>query len=114
MPDHNRPRLWPAKDDAGVRRVLIAQANSGALEEPAETATGGCRKAAQILAIRCSFHSPDDEATNTRFQSGARLEPPTRCCIAERMIATFRCRNRSIRLLRHTRLWIRRHRTMGF
>src|SRR5258707_11872902 len=109
MPDHNRPRLWPTKDDACVRRLLIAHANSATLEEPAEAATLSRREAAQMLAIRCSFHSADNEATNTRFQCGARLEPSTRCCIAERFIATFRCRNRSIRLLRHIRLWTRRH-----
>ena len=113
MPDHNWPRLWPTKDDARVRRLLIAHANSGTLEEPAETATRSSRKAAQMLAIRCSFHAADNEAANARFQCGARLEPSTRCRIAERIIATFRCRNRSIRLLRHIRLWTHGHRTNG-
>jgi hypothetical protein len=68
MPRHNRPRLWPTKDDAGGRRLLIAHANSGTLEEPAEGATCSRRKAAQMLAVRSSFHSADDEAPNTRFQ----------------------------------------------
>ena len=113
MPDHNRPRLWPTKYNARLRRLLIAHANSGTFEEPAKAATRCRRKAAQMLAIRCSFHSANNEATNTRFQCGARPEPSTRCCIAESIVATFRCRNRSIRLPRHVRLWTHRHRTMG-
>jgi hypothetical protein len=28
MPDHNRPRLWPTKDNARLSRLLIAHANS--------------------------------------------------------------------------------------
>ena len=114
MPDDNRPRLWPTKDDARVRRLLIAHANSGTLDEPAEAATRSSRKAAQMLAIRCSSHSADNEAANARFQCGARLEPSTRCHIAERIVATFRRRNRSIRLLCHIRLWTQGHRTMGY
>src|SRR5262249_9441848 len=86
-------------------RLLIAHANSGTLEEPAEAATRSRREVAHMLAIRCSFHAADNETTSTGFQCGARLEPSTRCCIAGRIIATFRCRNRSIRLLRHVRLW---------
>src|SRR5215475_14193239 len=105
MPGHNRPRLWPTKDHAGVRRLLIAHANSGTLEEPAEAATCTRRKAAQMLAAHCSFHSADNEAPNTLFQCGARIEPSTKCCIAGRTTATLRCRNRSIRLPRHVRLW---------
>jgi hypothetical protein len=31
MPDHNRPRLRSAKDHARMRRLLVAHANSGAL-----------------------------------------------------------------------------------
>src|SRR5215468_2281557 len=111
MPHHNWTRLWPAKDDARVRRLFIAHANSGTLEEPAEAATRSRRKAAQMLAILCSFHSADNEATNTRFQCRARLEPSKRCCIAERVVAMFPCRNRSITLLGHIRLWAR-HRTI--
>jgi hypothetical protein len=68
MPGHNRPRLWPTKDDAGVRRLLIAHADSRALEEPTQAATRGRRKMAQMLAVRWSFHSADNEATNTRLQ----------------------------------------------
>lgn len=66
-----------------------------------------------MLDIRCCFHSADNEATNTRLQSGARIEPSAGCCIAGHIIATLQCRNRSIRLLRHIRLWTRRHRTNG-
>jgi hypothetical protein len=68
MPDHDRPRLWPTKDDARLRRLLIAHANSGTLQEPTKAATCRRRKAAQILAVRRPFHSADKEATNTRFQ----------------------------------------------
>jgi hypothetical protein len=100
MPGHNRPRLWPTKDDAGVRRLVIGHANSGTLEEPAEAATCSRGKAAQMLAVRWNFHSANKEATNTRFQCGARLKPSTKGCIER-----FRCRNRSIHLLRHIRLW---------
>src|SRR5215468_12471551 len=81
MPDHNRPCLRSAKYDARARQLLIAHANSGPLEEPAEAAARGRRKAAQMLALRWFFHSADNEATNTRFQCGVRLELPTRCCI---------------------------------
>jgi hypothetical protein len=77
MPGHNRPRLWPTKEDARMRRLLIGHANSATLEEPAEAATRSRRKAAQMLAVRRSLHSADNEATNTRFQCGARLEPST-------------------------------------
>src|SRR5262249_5999729 len=81
--------------------------------EPAEAATRCRRKTAQMLAIRCSFYSADNEATNAGCQCGARLEPPTGCRMAEGISATFRCRNRSIRLLRHIRLCTRRHRIIG-
>jgi len=77
MPDHDWPRLWPTKDDARVRRLLIAHANSATLEEPAEAATRSRRKAAQMLAIRCSCHAADNEAANTRIQCGARIKPST-------------------------------------
>jgi hypothetical protein len=77
MPDHDRPRLWPTKNDARVRGLLIAYANSAPLKEPAEAATRSRRKAAQMLAIRCSCHAADNEATHTRFQRGARIELST-------------------------------------
>jgi len=51
-----------------------------------------------MLAVRCCFHPADNETADTRFQRRARFEPSI-------------CRYRSIRLLRHIRLWTRRHRT---
>src|SRR5262249_48094318 len=109
MPDHNRLCLRSTKDDARLSRLLVAHANSGTLEEAAEAATRCRRKAAQVLAIRCSFHSAGNEAANTCLQPGSRLEPSTRCCSSERAMATLRCRNRSIRPLRHVRLLTRDH-----
>ena len=86
MPDHNRLCLRSTKDDARLSRLLIAHANSGTLEEPAEAATRCRREAAQVLAIRWSFHSAGNEAANTCLQSGPRLEPSTRCCSPQRVM----------------------------
>ena len=68
MPDHNRLCLRSTKDDARLSRLLIAHANSGTLEEPAEAATRSRGKAAQMFAIRRAFHLADKESTNARLQ----------------------------------------------
>jgi len=113
MPDHNRPRLRSTEDNARMHRLLVRHANSGPLKKPAEATTRSRRKAAQMLAIRWYFHAADNNATNTRFQCSVRHEPSPRCRVAARILATHRCRNRSIRLRRHLRLCARRDRTMG-
>jgi hypothetical protein len=68
MPGDDRPRLWPAKDDALVARLPFSQANDGAIEKPTDAATRRGRKAAEVLGVRRAMHSADNEAANARGQ----------------------------------------------